>query len=593
MHFKHISTRITLIFSLLALVIMSAYFISTSKLFSDQLTLEMNSLAKEQLNFSANKLDQETENVRSLYYSILRLPSTQNVLTQYNKSPSSVTSDQLSTLSNRLSSESDSYGTGLRSQFLLSKDLSILNELYQSDNYNWIIYDNSEFDAYFDSNQFFHISSPNNFPLNSTNEELNTFSSLTCFCKLYTQDTYETLGYLVLNLNYSLFFSDFSSSLQDSFEKTYIVDENGHIIFGDSTFLNQKNSFLLVDYGTIGQQVDINNKSYLAYSKKLETYPKWNIVAFTNYDEMMFPIIKMLQNGLLILCFSFVLLVLANNYFAKHIATPILEVNKTLKSIGEGKWPAPLITASHDEIKILVTGVNEMNQNLQVLTTNIANKEVEAKKSELALLQSNLDLLESQINPHFIHNTLNTMTYMAKISHADDLAAMISSFNSLLRTSISRNNAGIPFEEEIENLYHYMDIQRYRYDIPIDFKCQISEDSKEIILPKMLLQPLVENSLFHGILPAGGGKLTVKAHLANERLWIAIIDTGVGVKKEILEKLNTGIDKKEKGYNHVGVFNVNERLLLNYGFTSHLIIDTIEGQGTTFHFSIPTTKIDS
>ncbi len=179
------------------------------------------------------------------------------------------------------------------------------------------------------------------------------------------------------------------------------------------------------------------------------------------------------------------------------------------------------------------------------------------------------------------------MRYMAQKAGNQELNDLIVSFNSLLRASMSQVNMMNPLAVEIENLRHYLNIQLKRYDVELDFEVDAPEDALLVELPKLLLQPLVENSLFHGILPAGKGRIKLVARLADARLWITLFDDGAGIAPEVLAKLLQGAPPNARRYNQIGLNNVNDRLKLFYGPASHLVIESREMHGTAIGFSVP------
>jgi len=139
------------------------------------------------------------------------------------------------------------------------------------------------------------------------------------------------------------------------------------------------------------------------------------------------------------------------------------------------------------------------------------------------------------------------------------------------------------------NLYNYIKIQRERYDTDLDFSCDISENAKGVMIPLLILQPHVENALFHGIVPKGSGKIKVSARTAEGRIWLTVWDNGAGVFPEILDRTMHGIDKISYVYNQIGLANVSERLVINYGESSRLVIQSEVGVGTSIGFSF---KVD-
>lgn len=179
------------------------------------------------------------------------------------------------------------------------------------------------------------------------------------------------------------------------------------------------------------------------------------------------------------------------------------------------------------------------------------------------------------------------MKYMAKKIGAIELEETITSFNSILRASISQNNSFITVVEEINNLENYMNIQKHRYDIYIDFTCDVDSEARCALLPKLILQPLVENALFHGIVPKRGGLIKVLIYKEDGELHIFVEDNGAGLKEDEMKLLLEGITPHSKGFNSMGLSNVNERLSLYYSTQSRLKITSTPDCGTKIYFHIP------
>lgn len=586
---KKISMRLTLIFLCMTFVVFCIFFAITSSMFSDKLTDEMNIVASQQLDFASSLLDSTIEEIRNLGFSLVKLPRMQAALKDIEAGAdidSAAFKEQKKALKQEIDEMSRNSSLNVRSMFAVSKEGEILDPLYSGESYEWLIKDNLEFNRFLSSQLTQKLTSLNSFPFQPGVGKLYENATLTCFGRIYDINEYYDLGYVAINFNQKSLFTEIEQIFKDTFAKAYVVDENQNIIFSNAEMPEEPLGFLEKEYPKYGKMVEINHISYMAYSCQVDSYPNWKIIGFIDYHQVYQPLRNIYMYLFLVLILFMVFMGVANYYTSRHITMPIRIMNDAMKEIGEGKWPSPLKATTKDEMSELVEGFNQMNVDLQNMTAEIALQLERARKDEVALVQSQLDLLESQINPHFIHNTLNTMRYMAKVAHADKLADLINSFNALLRTSMAQDNMMIPMIEEVDNLYHYMDIQRERYDMDIDFRCEISEEAEYVLIPKLILQPLVENSLFHGIAPNGGGSIRVRAEVADKRLWVVIWDDGAGIPKDKLFMIKQGAVECNRGYNKIGIANVNERLQLSYGASSHLVIDSDGIKGTDCCFSI-------
>ncbi|MDF2590535.1 MAG: integral rane sensor signal transduction histidine kinase, partial [Clostridia bacterium] len=431
------------------------------------------------------------------------------------------------------------------------------------------------------------FSVPTTFPLDILEPSEIQKNTITYFGCYYNTLTYENLGYLAINVRKNSLFSDISSLCDNTFDTTCIIDEKNNIIYQNGSDFPLEIANNLDSYTSYEKPIKIGGLSYLLYSKEVETYPRWRVIGLLNYQQVTDKITDLYYIVLLISVILLILVIFISFYISQHITVPIRTISCAMGILGEGKYPEKAAVTTHDELYDLVTGFNNMVDNIKRLNTELITKQEEQKKYEVAIVKSQLDLLQSQINPHFIHNTLNTMNYMAQKAGAAELAQTITSFNALLRTSISRGNHLTTVAEEVENLYNYMNIQKQRYDIPLEFICSVPEEIRFGLVPKLILQPLVENALFHGIAPMRGGTITVSFLLEDSDLHIYVSDTGAGMSDEQLKLMLSGSMPNPKGYNNIGLSNVSERLILNYGTESQLKISSTLRQGTKISFKIP------
>lgn len=580
-----------LIFLAITTIIFSIFTLVITSLFSDKLTEEINLVASQQLDFASSLIDNRIKEIWDYYFSLVQNKQIQEAVSKLSQHSPVDDSEYFQNILKKSINNTDKNNLRIRSAFAVSKEGKILDELYSLETYRWLIHNNPEFRKFQDSQLTLRLSAPNDFPFHTKNADItHNNTTLTCFGHLYAEGTYENLGYIAININRDSLFKELEEIFQDTWSQFYLVDENQNIIYSNP--VNPESSpelekLLTTDYPNLGKRVSINDTTYIGHSTKISRYPNWHIVGFIDYRN----IYKPLENIFRTLIFVYFILIffacIIHYYLAQHVTIPIRTLNEAMRTIRKGEWPDSIPITREDEMYEALDGFNKMNMALQRMTAQVAVQQEETRKNEVLLIQSQLDLLESQINPHFIHNTLNTMKYLAKIAKADRLENLISSFNALLRTSMATDKLMIPLNEEVENLYHYMDIQKERYDFPIDFQCDIPSDASAVLLPKLILQPLVENSLFHGIAPNDGGSIMVKARVAEKRLWVIVWDNGAGISESKLTQLEERLQPSTKGYSRIGIANVNTRLVLSYGASSHLIVESSPHEKTSFSFSIP------
>lgn len=589
---RYLNTRITLYFSLVFLFALLILVTVTSRLFTDKLTMEMNMVMQQKLDLASTILEHSLAEIKALHFSLIDNPVLQFHMQQLKANDDfSDNIDEIILIKDEINRTIER-NANVRSAFAISLNREILNPIYTVEPYNSIVKSNKEFDYFLNSHLNGRFSAPSTFPIQVSNPQYNELNTITYFGRYYNNHTYEELGYIAINLTKYSIFNEIETLFSGAFERIYVIDENNSTILETVPFSSENLAILHDDYEQ-GEIIRIDGHPFAAFSRTLSNYPNWRILGFVNFQNIYTPIRHLYTTVFLVSIAVMFVMILISFSISRRVTDPIRSLRAAMIEVGKGGWPKVEELNSGDEISDLVKGFNSMVDSLRKLNEAIKAEQEEKKKIEVAMIQSQLDLLQSQINPHFIHNTLNTMKYMAKKEGADELADLIVSFNSLLRASMSQNYMFATVLEEVENINNYIKIQRKRYDVIFEFYCDISDSSRDILIPKLILQPLVENSLFHGIIPNGGGRIVVSTRTAEGRLWVNVWDNGTGIPPEKLELIVNGILPNSSSYNKIGLKNVNERLILNYGYCSRLVIDSQVGKGTSINFSIPATTHQS
>ena len=200
--------------------------------------------------------------------------------------------------------------------------------------------------------------------------------------------------------------------------------------------------------------------------------------------------------------------------------------------------------------------------------------------------------LQSQINPHFIYNTLNSIKWMATVQGSEGIAEMTTALAKLLKSLSKGTSITVPIREELSLLRDYCTIQSYRYGGTIGVDIRVDDPAIEDFgIVRFTLQPLVENAIFHGIEPKGSGHIDVHLFFEDDLIRIDVIDDGVGMSPEKAEAiLKNGSESKSEFFRELGVYNVNRRLQFEYGDRAGIAINSTEGAGTTMTVRIPAVK---
>lgn len=286
---------------------------------------------------------------------------------------------------------------------------------------------------------------------------------------------------------------------------------------------------------------------------------------------------------------------LAAVWFSRGLTKPLRSLSKAAKEISEGNFEGPPIEVkTNDEIKVLSDSFQHMRENIKQLIAEIK------EKSELDQLLKELELkhLQNQINPHFLFNTLNTISRMAYLEDAAVTSKLIQSVSTLLRSSLEGINKSVTLREETNVVKEYFYIQKTRFADRISFTTNIDESCLDVKIPSLTLQPLVENSFIHGVENLEeGGVISLTIHRNEKNIIVEVADNGKGMdlemKQRILSNDQTDIHKEPSGHSTgIGLRNVIKRLELVYKKTDILTIISEEGKGATIRIKLPFKEED-
>ncbi len=274
----------------------------------------------------------------------------------------------------------------------------------------------------------------------------------------------------------------------------------------------------------------------------------------------------------------------------RMIAHPITALQNRMEEIGGGDFTADPTIEWDNELGDIGRGINNMSARVTALMDRRLEDEKQKQDLEYRMLQN-------QINPHFIYNTLNSIKWMATIQHAPGIAEMVTALSRLLKSVSKGNERLVPLYEEFALLNDYFTIQQYRYGGTITLDVSYIEDERlnhSCLIPRFTLQPLVENAIFHGIEPKGSAgevSLRVERDAANGDVLIRLTDDGVGMTPEQAAKAlrEPGPEEAAAKYRHVGMWNVHKRLQYSFGEAYGLSIESEPGVGTTVTVRLPGT----
>jgi Predicted signal transduction protein with a C-terminal ATPase domain len=267
---------------------------------------------------------------------------------------------------------------------------------------------------------------------------------------------------------------------------------------------------------------------------------------------------------------------------------PITKVEQMLHGVVKGETNFNFEAKESDPFFPMFSDLNLLFENIKTLTYRESSAQLIKKQAEL-------DALQSQINPHFLYNTLEAIRGQATEYGLKDIELMTRALSRLFRYSISNHNALVTLREELENVENYLFIQHLRFNNKFIKTSRIDEDTLDYKVPKLIIQPIVENAIYHGLeMKIGQGQICISAHLTRTRLVVSIRDDGLGISESKLRELNvalakgvTQVDPSRSKSSSVGLRNVNARIRLTYGSEYGLSIYSTEKIGTDVQLSLP------
>lgn len=403
-----------------------------------------------------------------------------------------------------------------------------------------------------------------------------------------------TFGVLVINVN-----SDMLNSIlnQELFE-TMIVDENNNIVASNRTDrlgktlddINFKQASISNKQGTY--DVTVNGKQ----SKML--IDDWNpgsslnslrIISIFTVDSIVKEANKIILVAVTVIISALLMAILLIYQLSRLITGRMLRLSKHITKVASGNLDATLVIDGKDEIGQLARQFNHMVRNISELVVEV--QESNQQKSELELRQNEIKfkMMASQINPHFLFNALETIRMKAHLKGETEIAQVVRLLGKMMRKNLEIGNGKIELQSEMETVRCYLIIQNFRYDDRLTFELNVDPDANFLRIPPLIIQPLVENSVIHGLENRiQGGIVRVDVQLEEDWVTVKVTDNGEGMSEDSIIELYKALENREDEGNHrIGLRNVHSRLQLTYGPDFGLTIISKIGLGTQVSFVIP------
>lgn len=392
---------------------------------------------------------------------------------------------------------------------------------------------------------------------------------------VYRPESREFAGVLMTDLDLRFFEASFAGTLEDDTAFFLIVDGTGEVVYAPTNpIVYRINPDWFTDSDRIVERT-IDTRGYRFIFAE-SPYMGWKTIGVYYLDEALQPVRFVQLTALVIGLFTIALTVVIAFVYSRAITKPVLSLLAVMEDAGHGDLTVRYDGASADEIDQLGRGLNSMLERIQSLLDLVYREQQSKREAELRILQQ-------QIKPHFLYNTLDTILWMAEEKGADDIGEVVTALTRLFRVALSQGREIISLSDEMEHVRSYLTIQKIRYEEKFDFRIDCPSELLSLHVQKMILQPIVENSIYHGVKEKEGrGVIAVSVSRRDEELELVVSDNGVGMPAEIRHRINEGLHLLDHGTDRTAfaLYNVNDRIRLTYGERYGISIDAAEGTGT-------------
>jgi two-component system sensor histidine kinase YesM len=402
-----------------------------------------------------------------------------------------------------------------------------------------------------------------------------------------TNNKRTTSGVLLVDINFSGIEQICKNASLGQSAYVYLIDRDGEIIYHPRqqliySNLIEENNKIAAAYEEGNHEENFQGEERLVTVKTVG-YTGWKIVGVTPMKDITSDYSQMSIFAIFIISFGICVLVFLNMLVSSRIANPIRSLEKSVKELESGVKDVEISISGSYETKHLGKAIRSMVNQMHSLMDNIISEQESKRKSELNALQA-------QINPHFLYNTLDSIIWMIENENYDGAIIMVTALARLFRISLSRGKNIITVKDEIEHARNYLTIQNIRYKNKFTYNIEVDEDTLDLASIKLIIQPIIENAIYHGMeFMSGDGEILVKSYIKEGDLFIDVVDNGLGMPQEVADALLTIKSKSEneKKSSGIGLKNVHERIQLYYGKGYGLKIFSEPDEGTTISIHMP------
>lgn len=400
-----------------------------------------------------------------------------------------------------------------------------------------------------------------------------------------TDEGKATQALLLINLNYMYFEEIFSNVNLGNGGYVYLTNDYGDIIWHPkqneiySGRFKEDNKYA----ATLKDGITVENLSGKNLTLNVRTigYTGWKLVGVTPSAALGVDGIKFRFFVLFVADLFLFLLAMINAFISDKISNPIKRLDGSVREIESGNLDVEIVPSGSYEVEHLGKSIKNMLGRIKVLMSDLVAEHNAKRKSEF-------DTLQSQINPHFLYNTLDIIVWMIENENSDKAVNIVTALAKFFRISLSKGKNIITVKDEVEHVRNYLMIQNMRFKNRFEYSIDVDEEVLSYSSLKLMLQPLVENAIYHGMeFMDGDGEIDVKVFKEDDSLYFTITDNGLGMSEDMVETLLSKDFVPSKKGSGIGVKNVNERIKLYFGSEYGLKVESEPDEGTKITIHLP------
>jgi two-component system sensor histidine kinase YesM len=380
---------------------------------------------------------------------------------------------------------------------------------------------------------------------------------------------------LYIEVDYDKLFESFKDMSSDLYG-VYVVDEKNQLLYEKRMYEKQSEQ-------RVPKVIDIKKNNPICQEYTIvgeNTISGWKVWFYKPNQVINASVVSLVVAILIVMVVCIVFSLIGASVFSKIMVTDIEKLTKNMEAVEQGNMEIMVTSDSADEVGNLIRGFGNMINRINQLINEVYVGKISQKESEMRALQA-------QINPHFLYNSLSLINWKALETNQTDISRLTLLLSTFYRTALNRGKNVLSIRDEISNMNSYLEIQLMMHENSFSVVRDIDEDILEFQTLNLILQPLIENAIDHGIdmKEEENGVITIGGHKDGNHILLSVEDNGVGMDEETAKSI---LSKESKGY---GVRNVNERIMLYYGEAYHLTVESKLGEGTKITVRIPQIKM--